>query len=950
MHAEGAALAHQPVKEERGVLRHLVVLDEELLELVDHEEAARHSLGAAEGAPVGEVLDVRRAVQLAAAAQLVVQALQHAQAELAVALHGHRACVGQAARSVGLEFDALLEVHQPELHLVRRIPERGVHDQRVQERALARARLAGDERVLAGALAERHVLQPVGAAAPERYAEILGGRERPAFVGPRRDRGEGHLDAVRVLGGAADGARQPEEERVVRRGIGNERELCQPTFVKRPAVGAPGACRAPRGGDGAAAQVGFVEARGQRSAQVAQEQHVHAAARAALQDAGEALGGLVGDVHREVRHHQEPVRLGDLARLLVVRLDGGVLVAQVLLDHRLHVLGEVGQPLLDVLGVRPDAVGDQELHLVGQVHEPGKALPEANRVDEGEARLSGGNRHQDPADRVLQDPQPVRPAVHGSFNDERHPRRCAEECGDSPDGVGIGAGPSERRGCRNGVGHRADSQVHRAQADHRQRPQGRRPLVPAGRVPGARVRPVGFLQAADPVHDLGLRLLPSLVRRVGVGALQFVGFVRHRGEALVFLGKRLSAARLGLLGQAVVGGLRLLEGQRPLLEHLGLVVRHLHVHLCQELRQLPLDLRKLRVEHGVCGGEVRIARLLGGVLLLAAGALGEFDGPTERGAGGGCAREERQVCGLHLPTRHPVQHGGNHHEEQRAAQSTERPVRHRHAHAVRGLECEARHCAGCHHERGRNHQDGAAEEAGDAAGAKLGERLGERIHARLDVGGALRDTGRLGERSLPVAVDGLRRRDGELLEPCLPGIELRGPLGVGLADGRDGCLVDALGHPDLLVVGGPGVFLVLLGLAGGLRADGLLVQLDLARRLVRGGLDLLRAPRVFRLHGGQLGGERHFQRVQRAPVHPFVQRSPACAPGHGLALGIRAFRTGGPEQVHQGALAVERRGLLRCLVVGHGAMICHRNDAVSAPRLRIPVERAQGPRSSSPWR
>ena len=671
MHAEGAALAHQAVEEERGVLRHLVVLDEELLELVDHEEAARHPLRAAERAPVGEVLDVLRAVQLAATAQLVVEALEDAQAELAVALHGHGARVGQAAGGVGLEFHALLEVHQPELHLVRRIPERGVHDERVEERALARARLAGDERVLAGALAERHVLQAVGAAAAERHAKALGGGERPALVGPRRDGGEGHLDAVRVLGGAADGARQLEEERVIRRSIGNEREFRETAFVERPAVGAAGSGRTPRGGDGAAAQVGFVEACRKRRAQVAQQQHMHAAARAALQDAREALGGLVGDVHREVRHHQEAIRLGDLARLLVVRLDGGVLVAQVLLDHRLHVLGEVGQALLDVLGVRPDAVGDQELHLVGQVHEPGEALPQSHGIHEREARLAGGDRHQDPAHRVLQDAQAVGPTVHGSLDDERHPRRGAEERGDAPDRVRIGAGPCQRRRGGGGIGHGAQSQVHRAQPDHRERPQRRRPLIPAGGVPGARMRTVRLLQAADAVDDLGLGFLPPRVCRMGVGALQFVRLVCHRREALVLLFERLLASRLGLLGETVAGGLGVLERQCALLEHLRLVMRDLHVDLRQELRQLSLDLRELRLEGGIRGGEVGIARLLRGVLLLAARALGKFDRPAQRGTCGGGAGEERQVGGLHLPARHHVQHGGNHQEEQQAARCAE---------------------------------------------------------------------------------------------------------------------------------------------------------------------------------------------------------------------------------------------------------------------------------------
>ena len=72
---------------------------------------------------------------------------------------------------------------------------------------------------------------------------------------------------------------------------------------------------------------------------------------------------------REVGDDQDAVRLGHLAGLRVVLLDRLELVAQVLLDHVLHVLGQVGQPLLDVLRLGPDAAGDELLVVVGQVHE-----------------------------------------------------------------------------------------------------------------------------------------------------------------------------------------------------------------------------------------------------------------------------------------------------------------------------------------------------------------------------------------------------------------------------------------------------------------------------------------------------------------------------------------------------------------------------------------------------
>ena len=82
----------------------------------------------------------------------------------------------------------------------------------------------------------------------------------------------------------------------------------------------------------------------------------------------------LGEVGREVGDHQNAERLGDLAGLGVVLLDRLELVAQVLLDHVLHVLGQVGQPLLDVLRLGPDAAGDERLVVVGQVHEGGEVL------------------------------------------------------------------------------------------------------------------------------------------------------------------------------------------------------------------------------------------------------------------------------------------------------------------------------------------------------------------------------------------------------------------------------------------------------------------------------------------------------------------------------------------------------------------------------------------------
>ena len=94
----------------------------------------------------------------------------------------------------------------------------------------------------------------------------------------------------------------------------------------------------------------------------------------------------------EIGNHQEAIRLGQLAGLGVVIVDGGEFVAQVFLDDRFHVLGQVGQPLLDLIGFGPDAAADEGFVVVGQVHEPGEVLAEADGVDEGETNAARRER------------------------------------------------------------------------------------------------------------------------------------------------------------------------------------------------------------------------------------------------------------------------------------------------------------------------------------------------------------------------------------------------------------------------------------------------------------------------------------------------------------------------------------------------------------------------------
>ena len=136
------------------------------------------------------------------------------------------------------------------------------------------------------------------------------------------------------------------------------------------------------------------EARRQAELRVEHDQGINTAPRTAVDDADQPPQGGVVEIGREVGDDQDPERLGDLAGHRVVLLDRLELVAQILLDHVLHVLGQIGQPLLDVLRLGPDPVGDQQLVIVAQVHEGGEILAQADRIDDGEAHLARRHRGQ----------------------------------------------------------------------------------------------------------------------------------------------------------------------------------------------------------------------------------------------------------------------------------------------------------------------------------------------------------------------------------------------------------------------------------------------------------------------------------------------------------------------------------------------------------------------------
>ena len=133
----------------------------------------------------------------------------------------------------------------------------------------------------------------------------------------------------------------------------------------------------------------MLKSRGMRHARVGTHQRADAARWPARCDADEPLRGL----GREVRSGKFAItstRYGSATSpaASVVLLDRLVLVPQVLLDHAGDVIGQVREPLLDVRRLGPDLRSDQLLVVIGEVHERGEVLAEADRVDDREPHLA----------------------------------------------------------------------------------------------------------------------------------------------------------------------------------------------------------------------------------------------------------------------------------------------------------------------------------------------------------------------------------------------------------------------------------------------------------------------------------------------------------------------------------------------------------------------------------
>ena len=119
--------------------------------------------------------------------------------------------MGKGVVVVELELHPLLEVDEIELDLVGAVLQGEARDHRVHERRLARARLAGDQAVLARALAELEELELFGAGGAEGREHLVGRAPVPPLAFGRGDAVERHdhpLGRLRTLAHPLDDPRE----------------------------------------------------------------------------------------------------------------------------------------------------------------------------------------------------------------------------------------------------------------------------------------------------------------------------------------------------------------------------------------------------------------------------------------------------------------------------------------------------------------------------------------------------------------------------------------------------------------------------------------------------------------------------------------------------------------------------------------------------------------------
>ncbi len=165
----------------------------------------------------------------------------------------------------------------------------------------------------------------------------------------------------------------------------------------------------------------------QRELGVQRDQGVDAAAGPGADDAHQPSGGRLVEAGRKIGHDQHPKRLGHLAGIGVVLLDRLEFVAQVFLDHIFHVSLKVRQALVEMRRLGPDPAGDEQLVVIGQVHERRKVLAQPDRVEDGESDLAGRDGGEEPKHERLEQLHRLALARLGRLDQDRSPDRKGDK-------------------------------------------------------------------------------------------------------------------------------------------------------------------------------------------------------------------------------------------------------------------------------------------------------------------------------------------------------------------------------------------------------------------------------------------------------------------------------------------------------------------------------------------
>ncbi len=179
-----------------GLAGQPVLLAEQHLELIhDHQGPRQHIPG--DGTVVRQVGHPGLTAQPRPPVDLVVETPQHRQPELPVGARGDRAGVRQAFGQVGVELD-LLEVEEVQLQLLRRVAQRELADQHVQQVGLPHPDVPADQSVVHPPDAHDEALRLALAVHADLHVQAVGGDTRPAPRHTNRDPAEGQVPGGRT--------------------------------------------------------------------------------------------------------------------------------------------------------------------------------------------------------------------------------------------------------------------------------------------------------------------------------------------------------------------------------------------------------------------------------------------------------------------------------------------------------------------------------------------------------------------------------------------------------------------------------------------------------------------------------------------------------------------------------------------------------------------------------